>query len=121
MPAKPEAKGAFGLESICVLPGIRPSPRFAPLSGIIRPYFGSISRAPAIRSPLLTLQPHFAGYVTLSGSDSQIPASQVAGEASRAGRRDASAQTTGLSMTAELKELHRTVPQIAITWPARPS
>ena len=38
-----------------IIPGIRPSPIFAPLSAILKPYFDSASRAPAIRSPMLCL------------------------------------------------------------------
>ena len=47
----------------------------------------------------LVLQPHFRRDVTLSGFDSLFLVSQAISEASRRGKRDASAQTTGLSMT----------------------
>ena len=45
------------------------------------------------------LQPHSAEPVTLSGYSSQIPSSQATSEAPRDGKRNASALTTGLSMT----------------------
>lgn len=35
--------------------GLKDSPLFAPLSGIMKPYFDSLSRVPTIRSPLLVL------------------------------------------------------------------
>jgi Tol biopolymer transport system component/uncharacterized protein YraI len=47
----------------------------------------------------LALQPQFDEYVTLSGFAGRVRASSATSEASRDGRRDASAQRTGLSMT----------------------
>jgi cephalosporin-C deacetylase-like acetyl esterase len=35
--------------------GLKQSPLFAPLSGIMKPYFDSLSRAPVTRTPLLCL------------------------------------------------------------------
>jgi len=48
---------------------------------------------------LLVLQPYFRRDVTLNGSYSLFAASQAVSDASRGAKRDASAQTTGLSMT----------------------